>query len=94
MASLRFVSLNCHDFNVGKSSYLSDIVNMVSIHETRLSEFNCYRLGLISDNSVVFHTCSYAMEDKLRSGILSGRPFRGTAILIRKHFAHSGQSGN
>jgi len=41
---------------------------------------------LVSDNFVVFH--SSAMEEKRRSGILSGRPFGGTAILIRKHFAH------
>ena len=41
---------------------------------------------MVSDNFVVFH--SSAMEEKRRSGILSGRPFGGTAILIRKHFAH------
>jgi len=50
MASLRFLSLNFHGFNVGISSYLSSIVSMydiVLLLETWLSEFNCHRLGLI-----------------------------------------------
>ena len=38
--------------------------------ETWLSEYNCHQLDVISDNFVVFH--SSAVEDKLRSGILSG----------------------
>ena len=86
MTTLKFVLLNCHGFNSGISSYLSGIMNMydfVLLQETWLSEFNCNRLDLISDNFVVFHTS--AMKEKLRSGILSGRPFGGTAILVQKH---------
>ena len=61
--------------------------DFVLLQETSLSKFSCHRLGLINDDFVVHH--SSAMEEKLRSGILSGRPFRGTAIFIRKHFAQS-----
>jgi len=69
MATLNFVSLYCHGFNVGISGYLSEIINMYDfvLHETCLSEYNRHQLDVISDNFVVFH--SSAMEDKLRSGI-------------------------
>ena len=64
MATLNFVSLNCHGFNVGISCYLSEIINMydfVLLQETWLSEYNCHQLDVISDNFVVFH--SSAMEE-------------------------------
>jgi len=93
MTTLKFVSMNCHGFNIGISSYLSGIMNMydfVLLHETWLSEFNCHRLDLISDNFVVFHTST--MKEKLSLGILSGRPFGElpslykSALLIKCRF--------
>ena len=80
--------MNCHGLTADIISYLSSTTanyDFVLLQETWLTDFNSHRLGLISDDFEVFH-CS-AMEDKLRSGILSGRPFGGTAILSRKGFA-------
>ena len=87
---LRFLSLNCHGINDSIISYLRRIIvdyDIVLLQETWLSEFSCKRLADISPDFVFFH--SSAMEEKLRSGILSGRPFGGTAILVRQCFASS-----
>jgi len=86
---LRFLSLNCHGINDGIISYLSRIIkgyDIVLLQETWLSDFSCKRLADISSEFVFFHTS--AMEDKLSMGILSGRPFGGTAILIRHYLAN------
>jgi len=88
MANLRFLSLNCHGLSVDVTNYLSSIAvnyDFILLQETWLSDFNCHRANLISNDFEIFH--SSAMEEKLRSGILSGRPFGGTAILSRKKFA-------
>jgi len=47
-----------------------------------ISDFNCHRANLISNDFEVFY--SSAMEEKLQSGNLGGRPFGGTAIFSRK----------
>lgn len=90
LTRLRFLSLNCHGINDSIISYLRRIIvdyDIVLLQETWLSEFSCKRLADISPDFVFFH--SSAMEEKLRSGILSGRPFGGTAILVRQCFASS-----
>jgi len=90
LTRLRFLSLNCHGINDSIISYLRRIIvgyDIVLLQETWLSEFSCKRLADISPDFVFFH--SSAMEEKLCSGILSGRPFGGTAILVRQCFASS-----
>jgi len=89
MATLRFVSLNCHGLSTGVLQYLkSNIINIydvILLQETWLSDSNCSKLQDISDKFVFFHSSS--MKDKLVTGIYTGRPFDGTAVLIRKNFA-------
>jgi len=55
--------------------------DVILLQETWLAQFNCHLLSSISSDYVFYH--SSAMEDKLHSGILGGRPFGGTAILVR-----------
>ena len=55
------------------------------LQETWLSNLNSHTLNKISDDFIHFHNS--AMETKLRSGFLTGRPFGGTAILVRRCFA-------
>ncbi len=88
MGLLRILSLNCHGFNVGVEQYLKGVISEVDVillQETWLSDRNCNAIDRISDEFISFH--SSAMEVKLSSGVLSGRPFGGTAILIRKYIA-------
>ena len=88
MGLLRILSLNCHGFNAGVEQYLKRVISKVDVillQETWLSDFNCNAIDRISDEFISFH--SSAMEVKLSSGVLSGRPFGGTAILIRKYIA-------
>jgi len=88
MAGLRFLSLNCHGLSDDVVSYLHSIISefdFVLLQETWLSNFNSHTLNNISDDFIHFHNS--AMETKLRSGFLTGRPFGGTAILVRRCFA-------
>jgi len=83
--AVRIISLNCHGFNLGIEAYLSKLSNrydIILLQETWLSDMTCYKLQNISNEFMVYH--SSAMEDKLHSDILHGRPFGGTAILVRK----------
>jgi len=70
-------------------SYLRSVVynyDFILLQETWLSHANSHRLGDISNDFVYFH--SSAMEDRLVSGVFRGRPFGGTAILVRSVFAN------
>ena len=82
--AVRIISLNCHGFNLGIEAYLSKLnrYDIILLQETWLSDITCYKLQHISNEFTVYH--SSAMEDKLHSDILHGRPFGGTAILVRK----------
>jgi len=84
MATLRFVSLNFHGLSTGVLQYLkSNIINsydVILLQEIWLSDSNCNKLQDISDNFVFFHSSS--MEDKLVTGIYTGRPFGGTAVYV------------
>ena len=85
---LRFLSLNCHGVNDSIITYLRRIIadyDIALLQETWLSDFSCKRLAEISNDFVFFH--SSAMEDKLCSGMVRGRPFGETAILIRNFLA-------
>lgn len=84
MDFLRFLSLNCHGVTWDTICYLKTIIctfDVILLQETWLAQFNCHLLSSISSDFVFYH--SSAMEDKLHSGILGGRPFGGTAILVR-----------
>ena len=73
---------------MGVIDYLRSIVanfDFVLLQETWLANFNCNRMYDISDDFVFFHNSS--MESKRTAGIFSGRPFGGTAILVRKCLA-------
>ena len=62
-------------------------VDVILLQETWLSDTNCKVIDGISGEFVSFH--SSAMQATVTAGILSGRPFGGTAVLIRKHLAPS-----
>jgi len=49
--------------------------------ETSLSDCTCSILDNFHNDFVAFHTS--AMEDKISSNIMLGRPFGGTAIMVR-----------
>lgn len=83
--SIRFCTFNMHGFNQGilQLKLLSQSVDVILLQEhwlncEVLSYFDCFE-----DEFVVYHGRS-AMESKLQSGILKGRPFGGICILIRK----------
>ena len=88
MENLKVLSLNCHGYNIGIESYLDRYRNYCDImllQETWLSDCTAVKLDHFADTFTVFHTS--AMEDKLKSDVLSGRPFGGTAVLIRKELS-------
>ena len=91
MASyLRVLSLNCHGYNLGMQSYLyriRDDYDIILLQETWLSDCTCSKLDVFSDRFMVYH--SSAMENKIMSGIMCGRPFGGTAVLVRQELATS-----
>jgi len=60
--------------------------DFILLQETWLSHANGHRRGDISNDFVYFY--SSAMEDRLASGVSSGRPFGSTAILVRSIFAN------
>jgi len=83
MEKLNVLSLNCHGYNIGIESYLDRCRNYCDImllQETWLSDCNAVKLDYFSDTYTVYH--SSAMQDKIKSGVMSGRPFGGTAILV------------
>jgi exonuclease III len=81
-------SLNCHGFDMGTALYLHRVgqsANVILLQETWLSDATCYKLSEAFNDYDVYHSSS--MEEKLQSGILNGRPFGGTAILIDKRLS-------
>ena len=85
MEKLNVLSLNCHGYNIGIESYLDRCRNYCDImllQETWLSDCNAVKLDYFSDTYTVYY--SSAMQDKIKSGVMSGRPFGGTAILVHK----------
>jgi len=90
MASLRILSLNCHGYNLGIQSYLfriRDDYDIILLQETWLSDCTCSRLDVFSDYFYVYH--SSAVQEKIMSGIMTGRPFGGTAVLVRQELGAS-----
>ena len=90
MACSTVLSLNCHGFNAGSVAYLKRVcaeVDIILLQETWLSDINCNKINEALHEFEVFHTS--AMETKLSSGFRCGRPFGGTAVLIRKSFTRN-----
>jgi len=86
MAQLKFLSLNCHGFNKATLCYLQSVItdyDIVLLQETWLSNQTSHVLDNIHPGFNVYHTS--AMEHKLTSGLVTGRPFGGTAILVREN---------
>jgi len=90
MAQLKFLSLNCHGFNKATLCYLQSVIHnydIVLLQETWLSNQSSYVMDNIHPGFNVYHTS--AMEHKLTSGQVTGRPFGVTAILVRENiFKH------
>ena len=81
MAALRSMSLNCHGYNIGTESYLRrlcDNIDVILLQETWMSDCTCSMLDNLSKDFTVFR--SSAIEDKISSGIMHGRPFGGTVV--------------
>jgi len=88
MENVTVLSLNCHGYNAGTVAYLKRVsvgIDVMMLQETWLSDTTCNRISESLHEFEVFH--SSAMELKLSSGFRCGRPFGGTAVLIRKSFA-------
>ena len=78
-----------HGLNQGRPGII-DLISLLSpdiimIQEHWLTPDNLYKLDDLSDNYFVFG--SSAMNDRVLSGPLIGRPFGGTAMIIKKNLA-------
>ena len=85
MAAIKLLSLNCHGYNAGTESYLRRYchdTDVFLLQETWLSDCTCRVLDNFHNDFAVFHTS--AMEDKISRNIMLGRPFGGTAIMVRR----------
>ena len=88
MANLNILSLNCHGYNGSTESYLRRVNNntdVILLQETWLTDCTCSILDNISNDFIVFH--SSAMQDKISKNVMVGRPFGGTAVIVRKILA-------
>lgn len=86
--ALNITSFNMHGFNQG-AQFLIDLClnnDIILIQEHWLSSNDFDKIS-VSKDFVVFAASS--MEDDLSRGILRGRPYGGTGILVRKNLATS-----
>ena len=92
MDRLNILSLNCHGFNFSTALYLQRICkdyDVLLLQETWLSNANCHIISDAFPDFSMYHNS--AMEDRLQSGIRQGRPYGGTAVLIRNSICRSHQ---
>ena len=84
MAAIKVISFNCHGFNISAASYLQTTAYDADIllQETWLCNATSFRLNDALKEYIVYHTSS--MEDKFVTGVYTGRPFGGTAVLVHK----------
>lgn len=81
--NLSIASLNLHGF-ISSWSYLHDTVNdtdITFIQEHWLPPDKLCYLEKVSDKVTVF--CKSAMEEKVKTGILVGRPFGGVGVFVK-----------
>jgi len=81
---------NCRGFNNSIAMYISRVsssysIDVVLLQETWLSNANSHIITDAFPECLVTH--SSAMEHKITSGILVGRPFGSTTVLVRRNFA-------
>ena len=86
---LVIISYNLHGYNQGLTG-LHDLIQLlepdvIMIQEHWLSAGNLFKLNNISNDYFVYG--SSAMDVRLSAGPLLGRPYGGTAILIKKALA-------
>src|SRR5271156_2951540 len=91
MYGLRIVTYNAHGFNQA-AQYLQEICaeqafDIIFLQELWLTPANWNKITELSPNYLCFGTS--AMYDTVSSGILVGRPYGGTAILINKQISKS-----
>ena len=82
--SIRFACYNLHGFNNGSSGLYDpcQFADVITVEEHWLAPHDLS--NLINFNNDYKCLGWSAMYDKLSSGILTGRPFGGVGILIRK----------
>ena len=83
--NLRLASFNMHGFNNGENTLqdLCHIADVIVVQEHWLPPFNLHKLLSFNED---FDCLGWsAMQDKIQSGILLGRPFGGLGLLVRKN---------
>src|ERR1700743_1948336 len=85
---LKICSYNMHGFNNGRPllESLCDTHDIILLQEHWLSSNDLYKLDSVNDKFNC-HGVS-AMDEKLSSGILVGRPFGGVAILWKNELSN------
>jgi hypothetical protein len=82
------ISFNMHETNQGINfldSLCESSTDIILLQETWLDTNSLLNIvNCFCDNYHIF--CSSAMDDRLSSGILKGRPFSGLCILLHKSF--------
>ena len=83
--NLRLCSYNMYGFNNGSAilNSLCDQSDLILLQEHWLTSDDLSKLGHIHNDFTHFSVS--AMDDKVSSGILVGRPFGGTSILCRSN---------
>ena len=83
MNSLKICSCNMFDFNNGVPllNILCQSYDIILLQEHWLATNDLGKLNNIDSNFTSFSVS--AMDSKIESGILTGRPFGGTAILFK-----------
>jgi len=87
---LTVISYNLHGLNQGIPG-ITELMEQLSpdvimVQEHWLTSDNLFKLSDISDNYFVF--ASSAMDARVAAGPLFGRPFGGTAVLIKNDFVN------
>ena len=80
---LKVATYNMHGLNQGSAfvEYLCEDRDVIFLQEHWLAPFDLSRLDSICSKMICFATS--AMDSKISSGCLRGRPFGGVAVLIR-----------
>ena len=94
VSRLTVVSYNLHGLNQGLPG-IKDLMSLINpdvimVQEHWLTSDNLFKLSNISENYFAFG--SSAMDARVSSGPLFGRPFGGTAILIKNNLANVASS--
>jgi exonuclease III len=86
--TLKICTYNMHSFNNGRSllEYLCTTHDVILVQEHWLSSCDLYKLKTFNDKFICYGVS--AMDEKLSSAILVGRPFGGVAILWKKELSN------